>query len=62
MKTLALVAAFAALSAPAQIVPQPQVPGDAVLRDFRFANGETLPELKMHYATIGRKLDRKSVV
>ena len=54
MKTLALVAAFAALSAPAQIVPQPQVPGDAIIRNFRFANGESLPELKMHYRTLGR--------
>lgn len=27
--------------------------GDAVLRDFRFGNGETLPELRMHYATLG---------
>jgi homoserine O-acetyltransferase len=57
MKTLALASAFVALSASAQIVPQPHVPGDAVVRDFRFANGETLPELKMHYVTIGRKLD-----
>ncbi|MEO8585896.1 MAG: alpha/beta fold hydrolase [Acidobacteriota bacterium] len=60
MKILALAAAFALLSAPsaaAQIVPQPQVPGDAVIRDFRFASGESLAELKMHYVTIGRKLD-----
>ena len=27
--------------------------GDFVLRDFRFASGETLPELKLHYFTIG---------
>jgi homoserine O-acetyltransferase/O-succinyltransferase len=27
---------------------------DFVLRDFRFASGETLPELKIHYATMGR--------
>ncbi|MDL2716801.1 MAG: alpha/beta fold hydrolase [Acidobacteriota bacterium] len=60
MKTLALAAAFGLLSAPsaaAQIVPQPRVPGDAVIRDFRFASGESLAELKMHYVTIGRKLD-----
>jgi len=60
MKTIALAAVLAvllALSAAAQIVPQPPVPGDAVARDFRFASGETLPELKMHYVTIGRKLD-----
>src|SRR5437899_8140781 len=32
-------------------------PGDTatfVLRDFRFASGETLPELRLHYRTIGR--------
>ena len=27
--------------------------GDVVLRDFRFGAGETLPELRMHYATLG---------
>ena len=27
--------------------------GDVILRDFRFASGETLPELRMHYATLG---------
>ena len=27
--------------------------GDAVLRDFRFGSGETLPELRVHYATLG---------
>ena len=27
--------------------------GDVVLRGFKFASGESLPELKMHYATLG---------
>ena len=27
--------------------------GDVVLRNFRFASGETLPELRMHYRTLG---------
>jgi homoserine O-acetyltransferase len=27
--------------------------GDFVLHDFRFASGETLPELKLHYTTLG---------
>ena len=27
--------------------------GDVVLRDFRFRSGETLAELRMHYATLG---------
>jgi homoserine O-acetyltransferase/O-succinyltransferase len=33
--------------------PDP-VPGDFVVRDFRFASGETLPELRLHYVTIGQ--------
>jgi homoserine O-acetyltransferase/O-succinyltransferase len=28
--------------------------GDWVIRDFRFENGQTLPELKLHYRTLGR--------
>src|SRR5262245_60302332 len=32
--------------------PQP-VEGDFVIRDFKFDSGETLPELKLHYRTIG---------
>src|SRR5687768_5811839 len=27
--------------------------GDAILKDFTFANGQKLPELKIHYATLG---------
>ena len=27
--------------------------GDAVLKDFRFTSGDTLPELKIHYRTLG---------
>jgi len=60
MNTLATacgLALAAALSAPAQIVPPAPVSGDAVIRDFRFASGEVLPELKLHYVTLGRKLD-----
>ncbi|HEX3100549.1 MAG TPA: alpha/beta fold hydrolase, partial [Pyrinomonadaceae bacterium] len=28
-------------------------PGDFVIKDFKFENGETLPELKIHYVTLG---------
>jgi homoserine O-acetyltransferase/O-succinyltransferase len=28
--------------------------GDFVIRDFRFGSGETLPELKIHYRTLGQ--------
>ena len=37
--------------------------GDFVLRDFRFSTGETLPELKIHYRTLGSpRRDAKGVV
>src|SRR5262245_22565177 len=29
------------------------VEGDYVIKDFKFTTGETLPELKLHYRTIG---------
>lgn len=42
--------------------PKP-VEGDHVLRDFRFASGQTLPELRIHYRTLGRpERDAKDVV
>jgi homoserine O-acetyltransferase/O-succinyltransferase len=57
------VAALAAvvtlgLPGPARAQPAPAafpapVEGDFVARDFRFGTGETLPELKVHYRTIG---------
>jgi homoserine O-acetyltransferase len=28
--------------------------GDYVIRDFKFTSGETMPELKIHYRTIGK--------
>ncbi len=37
--------------------------GDFVIRDFRFASGETLPELNIHYRTLGQpRRDRSGVV
>src|SRR5688572_13738171 len=37
--------------------------GDFVLRDFKFTSGETLPELKLHYRTIGKaRKDEKGIV
>jgi homoserine O-acetyltransferase len=41
----------------AQVLPVELEAGEAVLRDFRFSSGETLPELKIHYVTYGRRLD-----
>ena len=34
-------------------VPTP-TQGDFVIQDFRFASGETLPELRLHYRTLGK--------
>jgi homoserine O-acetyltransferase/O-succinyltransferase len=37
--------------------------GDYVLHDFRFQSGEVLPELRMHYRTLGTpRVDEKGVV
>ncbi len=37
--------------------------GDYVLRDFRFQSGEVLPELRMHYLTLGQpKRDNNGIV
>lgn len=51
MKTIALALA---LFAGTVVAAEPAVhEGDFVLKDFRFASGETLPELRLHYRTIG---------
>lgn len=34
--------------------------GDVVLKDFRFATGESLPELRMHYTTLGTPVRDKA--
>ena len=49
-----LVVALAAL-APALAAQAPAfgTPGDYVIRDFRFASGEKLPTLRLHYRTLG---------
>ncbi|MBI2616070.1 MAG: alpha/beta fold hydrolase [Gemmatimonadetes bacterium] len=37
--------------------------GDVILRDFRFTSGETLPELRIHYRTLGSpRRDARGVV
>src|SRR5678815_515262 len=39
------------------------VQGDYTIRDFRFTSGETLPELRMHYTTVGTpRRDARGVV
>ena len=62
MTVPALIAALlllAAAPAAAQTTQTTQTPwpnlreGDFVLKDFAFASGEVLPELKLHYRTLG---------
>ena len=55
MKALtSLLLAFATFAATAQNYPAPQE-GTWVVRDFKFHSGQVLPELKLHYRTIGDK-------
>ena len=42
------------LASPATAAPWPTTEGDFVIRDFHFRSGETLPELRMHYTTLGK--------
>ena len=50
-----LLTCLLALAAVAQTAPSFAVQeGDYVIRDFRFESGETLPELKLHYRTLGQ--------
>jgi homoserine O-acetyltransferase len=53
LRTLCLLAVIpATLAIPAQ-QPAPQE-GDFIIRDFRFRSGESLPELRLHYTTLGQ--------
>lgn len=51
-RILAILAVVLAMPAAAADYPKPQE-GDWVARDFRFHTGEVMPELKVHYRTIG---------
>src|SRR4029079_12174828 len=50
---LALLAALAAQAAAPALKVWPTREGDVALRDFRFADGEALPQLRIHYTTLG---------
>jgi homoserine O-acetyltransferase/O-succinyltransferase len=50
----ALVVAFASISVTSMAADYPAPrEGDCVARNFKFHTGETLPELRLHYTTIG---------
>src|SRR5437660_7675342 len=61
MKSLIRICAAALLLAGARTIIPADYPapteGDFTVRDFRFASGETLPELRIHYRTLG-KIDK----
>jgi homoserine O-acetyltransferase len=58
---LVLVFVFAAGGAIVCAADYPPIEGDYVIRDFKFASGETLPELRIHYRTTG-KLEKNNAV
>ena len=50
---IVLLALAAAKTTEAADYPKP-VEDDFIIKDFHFASGETLPELRMHYRTLGK--------
>ena len=58
---LLFCAALCALSTRAADYPVPKE-GDWVVRDFRFHTGEVLPELRLHYRTVGEPTGEPVVV
>lgn len=58
MRTLALLLASVAILGPARAddFPAPTGEGDILLKDFKFASGDTLAEVRMHYRAWGKPL------
>ncbi|WP_219892498.1 alpha/beta fold hydrolase [Aquisediminimonas profunda] len=50
---LPLIAAFTLFATPSLAETWPAKDGEAVLKDFTFVSGEKLPEVRMHYTTLG---------
>jgi homoserine O-acetyltransferase/O-succinyltransferase len=64
MKRMFCLIACLCLAVTAQAVEYPApTEGDFVIRDFRFANGATMPELRLHYRTLGQpRKDAQGIV
>ena len=66
MNRRTIIALALAVSTPTGVHAQnvaPGVSGDHIVRNFAFASGETLPELRLHYRTLGRaRRDANGVV
>jgi homoserine O-acetyltransferase len=52
--SLVMLGAVIMLSAQRALAADPQ-PGDFIVKDFRFHTGEVLPELRLHYVTLGAR-------
>jgi homoserine O-acetyltransferase len=60
--TILFTTCFTLLQASQPAMPRP-AEGDVVLKHFRFTSGETLPELRLHYRTLGEpRRDAQGVV
>ncbi len=60
---LALILSAASPLAAQDAATGPGIVGDYVIRNFKFASGEVLPELRLHYRTLGQpKRDASGVV
>jgi homoserine O-acetyltransferase/O-succinyltransferase len=53
MLSVCLLACLAAIAVPQTPAMPAVVEGDAILRGFTFASGESVPELRLHYRTLG---------
>ncbi|HLX61740.1 MAG TPA: alpha/beta fold hydrolase [Planctomycetota bacterium] len=67
MRNLSVIVSVIALVSIAvfshESVYPPPTQSDFILKDFHFANGQTLPELKIHYRTLGKpQTDDKGIV
>ena len=51
---LGLLAALAAQTAVPPAKTWPTHEGDVILKDFHFGDGESLPQVRMHYTTLGQ--------
>src|SRR5688572_2190554 len=63
MRALIFILAVVVASASGLAADYPPVTeADFILKDFHFASGESLPEVRMHYRTIGERVVDKSGV
>ena len=53
-RRIAIFSAFLAVSLVRAADYPPPTEGDYSIRDFKFASGETWPELRIHYRTLGK--------